>query len=87
MPPGGDGMYFVSTFLLVYYAEYGRFDMRANDDVICTAVGDHDNDGGLNDHSQAACTAMVAVTAGNLSFKTVQDITPYFSFLLRLLTL
>ena len=46
VPSGGDGVYYFSTYLLVDPSEYGRFDMRLNDDVICTTYPDHFNNGG-----------------------------------------
>ena len=59
VPPGGDGVYYFSTYLLSFGGEYGRFDMRLNDDVICTAFADHSNNG------PGSCTAVVDVIAGN----------------------
>ena len=66
--PGGNGMYYFSMFLLGYGAEYGRFDMRLNDDVICTAFPDHSNNG-AGDAAPGSCSAVVGVVSGNkLSF-------------------
>ena len=47
--------------------EFARFDIRLNDDLICTAQGDHSNNGEA-DVSQAACGAVVEVTAGTFVF-------------------
>ena len=69
MPPGGDEVYYFSVYLLVQYSEFGRFDMRLNDDVICTAYGDHD-DGGF-DYPSASCSAVMNVIAGNIDFKCI----------------
>ena len=41
MPSGGDGVYYLSTYLLVDIGEGGRFDMRLNDDIICSTFPDH----------------------------------------------
>ena len=52
MPPDGDGVYYFSTYLLGDDGEWGRFDMRLNDEVICTAFSDHNNGGfTLQDHA------------------------------------
>ena len=64
VPPGGDGVYYFSTYLLSFGGEYGRFDMRLNDDVICTAFEDHSNNGS-GDAAPGSCTAVVDVIAGN----------------------
>ena len=62
MPPGGDGVYFVSTFALVGLGEQGRFDMRLNDDVICSIWPDHFNSG--DDAVGGSCSAVVDIVAG-----------------------
>ena len=36
MPPGGDGVYYFSIFVRVEAGEAGGFEIRLNDDVICT---------------------------------------------------
>ena len=64
MPPGGDGVYYFSTFLLVDFGEFGRFDMRLNDDVICSTLPDHDTNGS-NDYAPGSCSALVNAVAGN----------------------
>ena len=64
VPPGGDGVYYFSVYLLVIDGEFGIFDMTLNDDVICTAHPDHDNGG--NDRAPGSCSAIVDVVTGNL---------------------
>ena len=66
VPSGGDGVYYFSTYLEVDYDEYGDFDMLLNDEIICTAVGDHSGQSGAGDYSQAMCSAIVNVMAGKL---------------------
>ena len=60
VPAGGDGVYYFSTYVLVYVGEWGRFNMVLNDDVICTAFPDHDNSGG-GDWAPGSCSAVVDV--------------------------
>ena len=40
VPPGGDGVYYFSTYLLVIFGEWGRFNIKLNNDVMCTAQPD-----------------------------------------------
>ena len=50
----------------VMMANGGRFDMRLNDEVICTAFSDHNNAG--FDYPSGSCSAIVDVVAGNVYF-------------------
>ena len=63
MPSGGDGVYYFSAYLYVPNGEYGRFNMRLNDDVICTIRPDH---GDVTDYASGSCSAVVDVVAGNV---------------------
>ena len=65
MPHGGDGVDYFSVYLLGDEAEYGRFDMRLNDDVICTAAPDHHTSGDL-DFAPGSCSAVTDVIAGDV---------------------
>ena len=67
VPSGGDGVYYFSTFLLVSPGEGGRFEMRLNDNVVCTAFGDQDYSG--VDHAQGGCGAMLSVVEGKSTRK------------------
>ena len=67
VPPGGDGVYYFSTFLLVSPGEWGRFEMRLNGNVVCTAFGDQNNDG--VDYSQGGCGAVLSVVEGKSKYK------------------
>ena len=64
MPPGGDGVYYFSTFLYVDFGEYGYFHMKLNDDTMCSIRPDHN--AGLSDYASGSCSAIVDVVAGNL---------------------
>ena len=63
MPPGGDGMYYFSTYLLVEIGDYGVFYITLNDDIICSTFPDHFDSG--PDVATGSCSAVVDVVAGN----------------------
>ena len=62
MPPGGDGYYYFSVYLLVDNGEYARFEMRINGLRVCTAYIDKEESPG--DEGQAACSAAYYASAG-----------------------
>ena len=64
MPPGGDGVYYLSTSLLVYNGQMGIFDIRLNDKNVCAVLPDHDSNGDL-DFVTGSCSVVVSVVAGN----------------------
>ena len=43
VPAGGDGYYYFSVYLIVWYLEYGYFDVQLNGETICTAYADREN--------------------------------------------
>ena len=64
MPPGRDGLYYFSTYLLVDAGELASFNMVVNEDVtVCTAQGDN-SASEMDDYPQAACSAMAQLNAG-----------------------
>ena len=63
VPPGGDGLYYFSTYLLISAGEYGIFNMVVNDVIICSAYGDENSNSG-SDVPQATCSAVVDVAEG-----------------------
>ncbi len=63
VPPGGAGLYYFSTYLLLNAGEYADFDLRTDDQLICIAWGDHDNSGAF-DNSQATCSGLVQLPEG-----------------------
>ena len=65
MPPGGDGVYYFSTYLLVDDGESAYFDMTLNDDVICSTFPDH-NSNGAGDFAPGSCSAVTDAVAGNI---------------------
>ena len=65
MPPGGDGVYYFSTYLTYSSDDSVRINMMLNDEQICTATGDNSNLGSLI-VSQGSCSGVVDVVAGSL---------------------
>ena len=63
VPPGGDGVYYFSTYLYGSQGEFAVFDMRLNDDNICTTRPDHNE---LNDFPSGSCSAVVDAVAGDV---------------------
>ena len=64
MPPGGDGFYYFSVFLIVIYDEWGAFDIRINGEILCTPYSDQTDTPG--DPGLAACSAATYASAGLL---------------------
>ena len=62
VPPGGDGFYYSSTYLLGANNEYGVFNIRVNGERLCTAVTQQLDTPG--DPGQAACSAAIYATEG-----------------------
>ena len=67
VPAGGDGVYYFSTYVLVQDGELERFEMRLNDDGICSSYSDHNNNG-AGDYPPGSCSAVVKVATGNVYF-------------------
>ena len=62
VPPGGDGLYYFSTYLLTYFGEYGLFTIRVNGANLCTAFGDNSYNG--DDVQQATCSGLAQLSEG-----------------------
>ena len=67
VPPGGDGLYYFSTYLLVGPGEIAYFNIEVNDVIVCTSFGDESTNSG-SDLPQATCSAMVDVTQGKMKY-------------------
>ena len=61
VPAGGGGLYYLSTFLLVSFAEDAQFSIKVNDVVVASSYGH-----GI-DRVQATCSAVVDVTEGKIN--------------------
>ena len=57
-------MYFFSIYVLGDYDDWAHFDLKLNDDVICSTLPDH-NGGGVQDFAPGSRSAVVDVAAGN----------------------
>ena len=64
VPPGGDGLYYFSTYVLVDCGEDAEFNIMVNDMIVCTVYGD---DVGGSDEAQASCSAVADVIEGKTS--------------------
>ncbi len=73
MPSGGDGLYYFSTYLQVDYGEYGLFNIRVNEERLCSALGDLSANGGT-DYPQGMCSGLAQLTEGKL----IEKILLYF---------
>ena len=62
MPPGGEGFYYFSVYLLVGNGEYARFEIRINGLRLCTAARDQRDS--PNDVGQEVCSAASYASAG-----------------------
>ena len=62
MPPGGDGYYYFSVYLIGDSNESGIFNMEINEAVLCTAYTDQT--GTPTDPGPATCSATTYATQG-----------------------
>ena len=62
MPPGADGFYYFSVYLLVDNSEYGRSDITINGETLCSTEGDEQESD--DDNGQAACGAATYASVG-----------------------
>ena len=65
VPPGGDGVYYFSVYLLVDHGQYGFVDMKHNDANICRALGDNSNSG-YQAAPATSSSAVVNAVAGDV---------------------
>ena len=63
MPPGGDGVYYFSTYVLVDDGEIALLDMTLNDDIFCSTYPDHSHNGD-GDFVPGSCSAIMDVVTG-----------------------
>ncbi len=66
VPPGGDGLYYFSTFLLVDDGEYAEFEVTINGNRFCRALGDNSSG---PEAPQATCSALAHLVEGNVDTK------------------
>ena len=65
VPPGGDGVYYFSTYLLGDAGDIARFNMELNNRVICSTRPDNFHNG-ADDTIPGSCSAVVNIVAGNV---------------------
>ena len=65
VPSGGDGLYYFSTYLLVFFGETAFFNIRVNGEILCSAWGDEDSNSG-SDIPQATCSGLAQLNEGGL---------------------
>ncbi len=63
VPPGGDGLYYFSTFFSVDSGQYAEFEVTTNGNSICRAFGDNDSNGDW-DYAQATCSGLARLVEG-----------------------
>ena len=57
-------MYYFSIFHLLDYAENANIEIRLNDVALCTARGDHNNNGGTQDAAHTTCSVVADLPEG-----------------------
>ena len=62
MPPGGEGYYYFTTYLLVGSADNAAFDIKINGDLLCTAYNELEETPG--DPGPATCSVVTYATEG-----------------------
>ena len=62
VPPGGDGYYYFTTYLLVGSADNAAFDIKLNGNLLCTAYNELEETPG--DPGPATCSAVTYATEG-----------------------
>ncbi len=67
VPTGFGGLYYFSTYLQTGAGEYNRLNIRVNGQILCSAVGDN-NDNGSLDLPQATCSGLAQLTEGMYSY-------------------
>ena len=63
VPAGGDGYYYFSIYLIVYYYEFGYFDVQLHGETICTAFADRENSIYV-DRGRTSCSAATFAAEG-----------------------
>ena len=72
MPPGGDGFYYLSVFLVVFGGKFGHFEIQLNGEILCTAYAEQTQTSASE--GQAECSSITYAVEGwclGLVFKLV----------------
>ena len=62
VPPGGDGLYYFSVYLVTSAGKWSYLDLQLNGEVLCTVFADHQET--TFDEGQSACSATAHVVEG-----------------------
>ena len=62
VPPGADGFYYLSTYLLVEDGEFAEFGIRFNGEILCLAFAQQI--GTTTDEITTSCSAIIYGTEG-----------------------
>ena len=80
MPPGGDGYYYLSIYLLVDGAESAYFDVELNGELICTVFSDL-TESPITDDQITSCSGVTYAIEGIVIFYLPEIECLYFLFL------
>ena len=79
VPPGGEGYYFLTIYVTVWYSEFVEIDLRVNGKVVCTMYEDNYETSG--DWSNGGCSAVTQVTQSKyFHFSILISNFPYMLF-------
>ena len=79
MPPGGDGLYYFSVYLVTPGAEHAYFDIEINGQPLCSAMADL-NDSSAGDEGETSCHGAAQIVEGRpklIQFKYERLFCPY----------
>ena len=65
MPPGGEGFYYFSVYLVVVNPEFGYFDLQINGETFCTSFAEQTDT--PNNDGPTSCTAVSYAEPGIIS--------------------
>ena len=67
VPPGGDGFYYFTIFLLTFSAEFAYFNLKINSQVLCSTKIDLDQ-AASGDVEGISCSGVAQVMEGKWMF-------------------
>ena len=72
VPPGGDGFYYFSVYLLVQDAETGSFEIQLNGEVVCMAHSQQTDS--TTDETNTSCGAVAFGTEGKDPIRQIKSV-------------
>ena len=82
VPLGGDGLYYLSIYILVQGGENAEFNIVVNGVIVCTGYGDESAGG--SDQPTALCSAVVDVVAGMTCSSVSEELFGVYTFSLSI---